>query len=117
MTGRLGRAVWLLALGQLLAYAAAQLGRWAPLANCAVASLPGPDAPLYLLGARMTYYSAIMPISDGMGLVFAVTSYDGKLVVTITSVPEIVPDPAFLADWREHRAGQLAAIRAAAAVE
>jgi diacylglycerol O-acyltransferase len=26
-----------------------------------------------------------------------VTSYDGKLIVTLTSVPEIVPDPAFMA--------------------
>ena len=34
----------------------------------------GAAVPLYLNGARMTYFSAIMPISDGMGLVFAVTS-------------------------------------------
>jgi hypothetical protein len=41
--------------------------------------VPGPAIPLYLNGARMTYFSAIMPISDGMGLVFSVTSYDGKI--------------------------------------
>lgn len=83
----------LAATSKMLAYAAAQLGRWAPLANCAVASLPGPDAPLYLLGARMTYYSAIMPISDGMGLVFSVTTYDGRAIVSFTSCYELMPDP------------------------
>ena len=39
----------------------------------------------------------VAPVSDGFTLFFAVTSYDGKLIVTLTSVPEIVPDPAFLA--------------------
>ena len=33
--------------------------------------------PQFLCGARATYFSALMPIADGMGLVFAVTSYDG----------------------------------------
>ena len=33
--------------------------------------MPGPTVPLYLNGARMTYFSAIMPINDGLGLVFA----------------------------------------------
>jgi WS/DGAT/MGAT family acyltransferase len=82
---------------KMLSYASAQLGRWAPLANCAIASVPGPDAPLYLQGARLTYYSAIMPISDGMGLVFAVTTYDGKIIVSFTSCYELLPDPEFFA--------------------
>jgi hypothetical protein len=45
----------------------------------------------------MTYFSAIMPISDGMGLVFAVTSYDGKVVISPTSCRELMPDPAVFA--------------------
>jgi hypothetical protein len=52
---------------------------------------------LYLNGARMTYFSAIMPISDGMGLVFAVTSYDGKIIISPTSCREQIPDPEFFA--------------------
>jgi diacylglycerol O-acyltransferase / wax synthase len=78
---------------KMLAYASAQLGRWAPLANCTIANVPGPAVPLYLMGARMTYFSAIMPISDGMGLVFAVTSYDGRIVISPTSCRELMPDP------------------------
>ena len=53
--------------------------------------------PLYLCGARMTYFSAIMPIADGMGLVFAVTSYDGRIVISPTSCRELMPDPEVFA--------------------
>ena len=53
--------------------------------------------PLFLNGARMTYFSAIMPISDGMGLVFSVTSYDGKIIISFTSCYEQMPDPEVFA--------------------
>ena len=66
---------------KMLRSASALLGNWTPLANCAIANVPGPRVPLYLQGARLTYVSAIMPISDGMGLVFSVTSYSGMMVV------------------------------------
>jgi WS/DGAT/MGAT family acyltransferase len=82
---------------KMLAYASTQLGRWAPLANCTIANIPGPKVPLYLKGARLTYFSAIMPISDGMGLVFSVTSYDGKIIVSFTSCYEQMPDPEVFA--------------------
>ena len=60
-------------------------------------NVPGPAIPLYLDGARMTYFSSIMPISDGMGLVFSVTSYDGKIFISPTSCREQLPDPEFFA--------------------
>jgi WS/DGAT/MGAT family acyltransferase len=78
---------------KMLGRAALGIGRRAPLANCTITNVPGPSQPLYLNGARMTYFSAIMPISDGMGLVFAVTSYDGRIVVSPTSCRELMPDP------------------------
>jgi diacylglycerol O-acyltransferase / wax synthase len=57
---------------------------------------------MYLCGARLTYFSAILPITDGMGLVFAVTSYDGRLNISPTSCRELMPDPAqFALDLRE----------------
>jgi WS/DGAT/MGAT family acyltransferase len=65
----------------------------APLDSCTITNVPGPSVPLYLDGARMTYFSAIMPISDGMGLVFAVTRYDGRIVISPTSCRELMPDP------------------------
>ena len=82
---------------KLLGGMATGAGRRAPLAHCTIANVPGPSVPLYLGGARMTYFSAIMPIADGMGLVFAVTSYEGMLIVSPTACREQLPDPAFFA--------------------
>jgi WS/DGAT/MGAT family acyltransferase len=82
---------------RLLSSAALGVGQHAPLANCTITNVPGPTVPLYLNGARMTYFSAIMPITDGMGLVFAVTSHDGRIVISPTSCRELVPEPELLA--------------------
>ena len=60
---------------------------------CTVTWVPSPSRPVYLHGARMTYVSAILPIADGMGLVFAVTAYDDLIVVSPSSCRELMPDP------------------------
>jgi hypothetical protein len=83
--------------GKLLGRALLGVGRRAPMANCAITNVPGPSVPIYLNGARMTYFSAIMPISDGMGLGFSVTSYDGRIIISPTSCREQIPDPEFFA--------------------
>jgi hypothetical protein len=41
----------------------------------------------------LTYLSAIMPISDGMGLVFTVTGYNEAIVISFTACYEQIPDP------------------------
>lgn len=82
---------------RLLADTTIGVGQHAPVASCTVTNVPGPAVPLYFNGSRMTYFSAIMPISDGMGLVFAVTSYDGRLLISMTSCREQMPDPEFFA--------------------
>jgi diacylglycerol O-acyltransferase len=87
----------IVATSKMLRSASALLGNWAPLANCAITNVPGSREPLYLLGARLTYLSAIMPISDGMGLVFSVTGYNDTIVVSFTSCYEQLPDPEVLA--------------------
>ena len=91
--GRYAPAASLAITSKMLTRASLGLGRRSPLANCTITNVLGPKEPLYLIGARMTYFSAIMPISDGMGLVFAVTSYDDKIVLSPTSCRELVPDP------------------------
>ena len=68
-------------------------GERTPLAACSITSVPGPQAPLYLCGARMSYFSAMLPIADGLGLAFAVTSYDGRIIISPTSCRELMPDP------------------------
>jgi len=79
--------------GKMLGRALLGAGRRAPIANCVITNVPGSSVPIYLNGARMTYFSAIMPINDGLGLVFTVTSYDGKIIVSPTSCREQMPDP------------------------
>ena len=89
--------------------------RRAPSAACTITNVPGPSVPMYLNGARMSYFSAIMPISDGMGLVFAVTSYDGRIIISPTSCRELIPDPeAFTQHLRDSFQQYLALARAAA---
>ncbi|MDP1901308.1 MAG: wax ester/triacylglycerol synthase family O-acyltransferase [Rubrivivax sp.] len=83
--------------GKLMGRAMSGIGRLAPLASCTITNVPGPSVPLYLCGARMTYFSAVMPIADGMGLVFAVTSYNGQVVISPTSCRELMPDPEVFA--------------------
>ncbi len=77
---------------KLVGQAGVSLGRRAPPANCTVTTVPAPEQPLFLCGARMTYYSAILPINDGLGLAFAVTRYDGRVVISPTSCRELMPD-------------------------
>ena len=69
------------ATSKMLRAASARLGDWTPLANCSIPNVPGTQMPLYLHGAPLTSLSAIMPIADGMGLVFSGTSYNDMLVI------------------------------------
>jgi diacylglycerol O-acyltransferase / wax synthase len=88
--------------------------RRAPAACCTITHVAGPAVPLYLNGAHMTYFSAIMPISDGMGLVFAVTRYDGRIIISPTSCRELMPDPeGFTQHLRDSFQEYLALARAA----
>jgi len=66
-----------------------------PLPCCTITHVTAPSKTAWLHGARMSYFSAILPISDGMGLVFAVSCYDGRIVVSPTSCRELMPDPQF----------------------
>jgi WS/DGAT/MGAT family acyltransferase len=91
--GEYAPAATLAVTRRLLGRAAGLQARATPLAACTVAPVVGPALPLYLIGARMTYYSAILPIADGMGLVYAVTRYAGRIVVSPTSCRELMPDP------------------------
>jgi hypothetical protein len=90
-------ALAIAATSKMLRAASARLGDWTPLANCSITNVQGPQTPLYLQGARLTYLSAIMPITDGMGLVFSVTSYHEMLVISFTACYEQLPDPEVFA--------------------
>jgi len=99
--------------------ASARMGRRAPPANCTISLLgaigagDGPDRPLYLCGARLTYFSAILPITDGLGLAFAVTRCDGRVVISPTSCRELMPDPEVFAQCLRDSFQQYLALAAA----
>ena len=78
---------------RLLGRANARLGASTPPANCTLAHVPAPPQPMFLCGARLSYFSAVLPITDGLGLAFAVTRYDGRLLISPTSCRELMPDP------------------------
>lgn len=82
-----------LAAAAAAAHAPADPSQRLPQPCCTVTWVPVPSRPVYLHGARMTYVSAILPIADGMGLVFAVTAYDDLIVVSPSSCRELMPDP------------------------
>lgn len=82
---------------RLVGRASARLGSSTPPANCTLAHLPALSQPMYLCGARLSYFSAILPITDGLGLAFAVTRYDGRLVISPTCCRELMPDPEVFA--------------------
>ena len=78
---------------RLAGRASVLLGPQAPAAHCSLAVLPAPGVPLYLCGARMSYFSALLPIADGLGLAFAVTRYDDRVLISATACRELLPDP------------------------
>ncbi len=66
--------------------------------NCVVTNVPGPQKPLYMSGARLLRTYGMGPLFDGVGIIFPVLSYDGRITVSFTSCREMLPDPEQLAD-------------------
>ena len=66
--------------------------------NCVITNVPGPQFPLFNTGATLLAQYGLGPIFDGMGLIFPVLSYDGKIFVSVTSCREMLPDPEFFSE-------------------
>jgi diacylglycerol O-acyltransferase len=60
--------------------------------NLVVTNIPGPQIPLYLLGARMHEAIPVVPIFEQQGLTIALFSYAGKICWGFNADREIVPD-------------------------
>ncbi len=60
--------------------------------NSMVTNVPGPQCPLYQLGAQMQRSYPVVPLLEGMGLGIGVMSYDGMLCWGLTSDLDIVPE-------------------------
>lgn len=91
-----GAAMLIEAVGRLPHPVHAALLRLAsevPFANLVLSDVPGPEAPLYLLGRRVVACYPMMPLAPRVGLSIAAISMSGMIGVGITADPGLVPDP------------------------
>ncbi|MEM9621941.1 MAG: WS/DGAT domain-containing protein, partial [Pseudomonadota bacterium] len=63
--------------------------------NVSITNVPGPQMPLYFCGAPMLSTIGLGPITHGMGLIFPVLSYQGRMTISFTSCREILADADF----------------------
>jgi diacylglycerol O-acyltransferase len=60
--------------------------------NTIVTNVPGPQFPLYMLGARMLAVIPEVPLMENIGLGIALMSYDGRVFWGFTADYDLVPD-------------------------
>ncbi len=77
--------------------AASHLMHHQPFVNLVVTNVPGPDVPLYVLGARMLEAIPLVPLGGNLSVGVAALSYDGQLVIGILADPHACPDVDVLA--------------------
>ena len=75
-------------------------------------NVPGPQVPLYLLGARMLDNFGQVPLTDYLGLGIVLFSYAGKLCWGFTADWDLMPD---LHDFVKATEAAFQELRAAAA--
>jgi hypothetical protein len=90
-------------------YQSQQVG---PLFNLFITHVPGPRQPLYLRGAPLVRHLGMAPIFHGLGLILVVTSYLESLTISLTSCPDIMPDPEVFTAALEESFAELAKLTA-----
>jgi diacylglycerol O-acyltransferase len=79
-------------------YSNTRLTESRPVHNLVISNVPGPQVPLYFLGAEVKAMYPLGPIFHGCALNITVMSLTGKLDVGLISCPELLPDLWDLAD-------------------
>lgn len=79
-------------------YARSSLTESRPVHNLVVSNVPGPQMPLYFLGAEVDALYPLGPIFHGAGLNITVMSLHGTLNVGLISCPDLIPDLWDMAD-------------------
>ena len=74
-----------------------------------VTNVPGPQIPLYLLGARLREAFPVVQVAGNVPLSVAVLSYDGQLNIGIQSDPDGCPDLDVFADGLRQSLDELGA--------
>jgi WS/DGAT/MGAT family acyltransferase len=60
--------------------------------NSIITNVPGPQFPLYMMGAKLVEMMPVVPLLAGVGLGLALFSYDGRLTWGINADYNLVPD-------------------------
>jgi WS/DGAT/MGAT family acyltransferase len=76
--------------------------------NTIVTNVPGPQFPLYMLGARMRAMIPQVPLLENIGLAIALLSYDGAIHWGFTADYDLVPDLPLFVDAIAHAFAELA---------
>jgi diacylglycerol O-acyltransferase len=69
-----------------------------PVYNLLISNVPGPQKPLYFLGAQLRAMYPLGPLFHSSGLNITVMSLNGTLNVGIIACPQLVPDVRELAE-------------------
>jgi hypothetical protein len=72
--------------------------RMSPVHNLIVSNVAGSPEPLYLAGAELVRIMPIGPLMGGTGLNITAVSHVDQVYVALVTCPELVPDPAHLAE-------------------
>jgi diacylglycerol O-acyltransferase len=75
----------------LLSLAGRNVSRWLPF-NMVVTNVPGPQFPMYMMGAEMETTFPHVPLTDNLGLGIALMSYNGRLCWGFNADYDLVPD-------------------------
>jgi WS/DGAT/MGAT family acyltransferase len=78
--------------------------------NMVVTNVPGPQIPLYLLGAELQEIFPQVPLLEGTGLGVALFSYNGKLCWGFNADYELIPDLRWFVRAIERSFAELAAV-------
>jgi diacylglycerol O-acyltransferase len=82
------------------AYSALRISERGPVVhNLVISNVPGPQMPLYFMGAKIDALYPLGPIFHGAGLNITVLSNNGVVHVGIIACPEGVPDPERLVEY------------------
>lgn len=95
----------------LLALGARNVSRVLPF-NLVVTNVPGPQFPMYMLGAKLLRTYPLVPLVDNMGLGLAQMSYDGKLCWGFNADYDLLPDLPAIVRATEEAFEELKAIAA-----
>jgi diacylglycerol O-acyltransferase / wax synthase len=82
--------------------------------NTVCTNVPGPPVSLYAQGKRLDALVPIVPLAQGVGLVFAILSYADTITIAATADPALVPDADALPGLLD---GGFAELRTIAGVE